>query len=87
MARYINQNTNLKRKFQDNVFIQYIEQVDIMPELEQIRHYFKNLRNRLGDNNNIEEIKKFISTLEYKPGETEDDELFVFGTQLGMYTE
>ena len=58
-----------------------------MPELSQIRHYFKNLRTRLGDNNNIEDIKAFVDTLEHKPGTTPDDELFVFGKEIGTLTK
>lgn len=60
-----------------------LEQVDIMPELSQIRHYLKNSRNRLGDNNNLADIKTFVDTLDYKPDVTLDDDLFVFGKDIG----
>lgn len=57
-----------------------------MPELGQIRYYLKNSRNRLGDNNYIPDIKNYVDTLEFKPGETPNDELFVFGKEIGKKT-
>lgn len=47
-----------------------------MPTLTQIQDYIKNRRKRIGDNNNIEELKEFVET-------GLDHEFLIFGEQYG----
>ena len=54
-----------------------------MPTLKQIQDYINNRRKKIGDDNNIDQFKEFISSLEYVDGVTGDDELFTFGTSFG----
>jgi hypothetical protein len=53
-----------------------------MPSLEQIQNYIRNRRLRIGELNNIDEIKDYCSTLEYND-DLNDEDLFMFGTQIG----
>jgi hypothetical protein len=62
-------------------------EIDHMPTLKQIQDFVSNRRRKIGDYNNMDELKSFISNLSYKEGVTEDHELFVFGAKLGDSSE
>jgi hypothetical protein len=58
-------------------------EIDRMPTLKQVQNYVNNRRRRLGDYNNIDELKKIVADLDYDDGVTEDHELFTFGEKFG----
>ncbi len=61
----------------------FIDQIDVKPKYKQIRNYIRNRRFLLGNINEIPTIKEFVEQLSYKDGETEHDQLFTFGCQIG----
>ena len=60
-----------------------ISEVDVMPSLKQVQRYLKYKRDLIGDNSNIDEIASYIEQLKYVPLQTADDELIVFGCEIG----
>ena len=53
-----------------------------MPTLRQVQDYIGNRRKKIGDNNNITELKSFLDSIQYNTN-TSDNELFPFGIELG----
>ncbi|CAF1023345.1 unnamed protein product [Brachionus calyciflorus] len=65
----------------------YKHKIDYMPTLEQVQHYIKNRRNCISENNKIDELKPILDNYRYQYGVTKNDELFLFGVDLGEGTE
>jgi hypothetical protein len=61
--------------------------IDHMPTLKQVQDFISNRKKRIGDSNNMEDLKAFISDLRYEDGFTQDNELFVFGDKFGDGSE
>ena len=55
-----------------------------MPSLEQIQNYIRNRRYRIGELNDIDELKEFIQSLKYDD-DLADDDIFVFGEDIGIF--
>ena len=53
-----------------------------MPTLRQVQDYIGNRRKKIGDNNNIPELKSFLDSIQYNTN-TSDNKLFPFGIELG----
>ena len=50
-----------------------------MPTYQQIKSYIENRRRRIGDNNNLEQLKAYINKhFTFQPGLSIDNELFTF---------
>jgi hypothetical protein len=57
--------------------------IDKMPKLKQVQDYINNRKRRIGDHNNLDELEEFVDTLKYDEERTRNDEMFVFGSDLG----
>ena len=55
----------------------YRNLIDIMPKLNQIQTYIKTRRKAVGNNNDIDELKKYLKSIRYNPNTT-GDKLFPY---------
>ena len=46
---------------------------DYMPTLKQIQDFINNRKKKIGDENNLDELKTFVDGLKYSEGITKDD--------------
>jgi hypothetical protein len=53
-----------------------------LPTLGQIQDFVRNLRRKLGDTNNIEDVKSYVEKHGYSP-ELSDTDLYYFGVEYG----
>ena len=60
---------------------------DHMPTLKQIQDYINNRKKKIGDDNNLNELKTFVEQLKYVDDVTKDDDLFTFGEKFGDGSE
>ena len=59
-----------------------------MPTYQQIKSYIDNRRRRIGENNDLEQLKAYINKhLTFQPGLSKDNELFTFGVDYGTGTD
>jgi hypothetical protein len=56
---------------------------DYMPTLKQIQSFINNRRQKIGDENNLDDLKTFCAGLKYSEGITKEDELYTFGEHYG----
>jgi hypothetical protein len=51
--------------------------------LKQIQSFINNRRQKIGDENNLDDLKTFCAGLKYSEGITKEDELYTFGEHYG----
>jgi hypothetical protein len=61
----------------------YFNEVDVMPELEQIQSYIRYRRKLIGDNNDLDHLSEYIESLRFEEGKTNEFELIIFGDEMG----
>ena len=61
----------------------YKYKIDFRPMLSQVQTYISYRRRQVSNNNSISEIKSFCDSHRYELGVTNDNELFVFGDEMG----